>query len=240
MSEEETKTEGTAAPEVESLKEKLHQTTAQLMDYEKRFKGIDLDRIKADADAAKHLQKQLDDLKKEKATGSKSKDDFESEWQRREQELIERHKQSFESEVNPLKEKLTSYERQEYERSVVESVLSNMTGQTVPGSEEFWRDMIRKEIKKDESGHLVVIDEKGQVVYNDGRSALTIAQWIDQKKAKYPFLVSDPTKPGAYKGSEGRQSNSSGALTPPKGATEQELIQFYAKNIGKVTKPILY
>jgi hypothetical protein len=236
---EEKKDEGTTAPDItvkyQALEEKYNQTTAKLIDLEKRFGGVDLDKLKADAAAAKILETQLEEERKKKATGATSKEDFESEWEKRQSELVKKHKDTFEAEINPLKEKLSTYEAKEYERTVVESVLTTMTGQIVSGSEEFWRDMIRKEIKKDSEGNFQVVDEKGQAVYNDGRSALTVAEWVESKKAKYPFLVADRTTTGAHSGSTSN-AGSSKSLIPPKGLGEHQLVQWFKDNPG--AKPL--
>jgi len=236
---EEKKEEGTSTPDItvkyQALEEKHQQTLAKLVDLEKRFGGIDLDKLKADAEAAKHLQAELEKERKAKATGSTSKEDFESEWEKRQSELVKKHKDTFEAEITPLKEKLSSYEAKEYERTVVESVLGTMTGQIVSGSEEFWRDMIRKEIKKDTEGNFQVIDDKGQAVYNDGRSALTVAEWVESKKAKYPFLVADRTTTGAHSGSTSN-SGSHKSLIPPKGLGGDQLVQWFKDNPG--AKPL--
>lgn len=190
--------------EYESVLEKARRLEAENVDYSKRFKGIDPDRVRAN-------QEELDILRRESTGGDPKK--IEGLIAQKENEL----KQTFGKTIDELK-------------GTVGSLTSELKGLRVTNvavqkaAEIFRADgipLLRREIEDncEWDGQAIVVkgaDGKPRMSNKDPRQNMSLDEYLGELAEKYPSIAKPRSKSGAMDAGETASSSSHGEITPQK------------------------
>lgn len=165
-------------------------------DVEARLRSLGFNSL----DEAAEAKKKLDQLEEERL---RKKEDYEG--------LLKRVREQHQQEVNSLQEQLNRYQT-EATRNRVESSLLKAAGKA--RSPEQVARLLRDQVRLDEeTGQVIVVDERGQRRLTDGGHDFTVNQLVEEFYEKYPHHV--PSAPGNGAGT--KPTNGGPRPTPGQG-----------------------
>lgn len=185
--------------ENERLRARAQNFEGKLTDFEKRFSGIDPDKVR-------RLEAELDDFKNKDAGGDKGKIE----------ERINAAKEKIRAELGAQLEaaqgEANTLRGQVKELSVVGKVFGDAAGKFVSKFHPFLKDQIRQFCDADKEGNIIVKDSKGEIRYK-GSKPMSHADFIEELASEndYAVVSSDVSgsKGGGTKAGTGNGSVSS-------------------------------
>lgn len=165
------------------LKENIQTWQAKTTDYEKRYAGIDPDKVKADAEALETLMKQ------KATTDGKAVEDLKKRYE-------EQFAKEYGTKIKELTENLTAKERKLYELTVTNAMLGK-TQHFQAGSADLLKGFFDKNCHLQDD-QIVIKDEKGEIRRSpaDPTKPMSPDEYVKELEAKFPYLVPSTTRKG--------------------------------------------
>ena len=191
------------AEDVNALKAKLNEYDerakrfeALATDYEKklsRYKGVDLDRLKADSEAL--AQKIRDE-----AAQSKDPADLKK-WQEAQSAKIRSEVQRELDDLRDTNKKLAGVN---HELTVVDKAMERIGGRFNDDMHPFIKGYIRQQVERDDKGELYIKGEDGEARYSPSKPAnrLSLDEWAEELAQKHPSAAKATVPRGSGKGGE--------------------------------------
>lgn len=199
MADEPTGTGGDAttqtAQELQRAVERAQRFEGQVVNLQKemeRFKGVDLDKLKADSEA-------LAQLMKDNAKKSGNQDDIDALLTKKEKEI----RDELQSKIEEWQGKATTYEQQVRELTIIDKGFSKVSSIFNDDTHDFIKDIFRRSVELDKDGHFVVKDKDGKARYSAkaANKLMTIEELAEEIAEKHPsFARATQVKAGRQNG----------------------------------------
>jgi hypothetical protein len=191
---------------------------AQMVDLQKqveRFKGVDLDRLKA-------IEEDYENIKRDKAAGNpedlkKWKVDFEG-----------RIRSEVQSDIAKRDEELGKLRLENRELRVVDKAIDQLADRFNPDTIPFIKGLVRQHVDVDDTGEFIVKDDKGDVRYVQGQpnQKMGIRHFAEELAAKHPSFARASVPAG------GKQAGQKGA--PPASLDAQRYLRMTPEQQAQV------
>ena len=198
----------------------------KLADLEKQlepFKSVNLTELQANNEAYQRLQK-------EKAEGG-SKEDLDALLTAKEKEV----RAELQAKIDELEGNYGKTASELKEIQIVDKAFNGLASEIVAGSEEFVKDLIRKNVDSVD-GELVIKGQDGKPRYSktDATKHMTVAEWQAEVKASNPFFFKSTVISGTrQEGEKGSSNGSPARVAPPAGFgswPQSKQVEWYAAN----------
>jgi len=176
-----------AKAEYEKVLEKARNLEAKVVDFEKRYKGID-------PEAARAHKQELELLRNEVVSKSGDPKSIEERIKAAKDEL----KNEYAKERETLEGALKSKDQKLKELQVDSVVFGTAAGQFVSGFHDDLKRYIREQCDLDSDGNIVIKDARGEVRLSASNKTkpMSVEEFIDELKANKPFAVIDKSLNG--------------------------------------------
>jgi hypothetical protein len=177
--------------ELTKATERAQRFEGQLVDVQKnleKYKGIDLDKLKADSDA-------LTQLMKEKAGTSGNQTDIDALIAKREKEI----RDQLQPELETWQTKASTLEQQVKELTIIDRGFSQVSGMFNDDTHDFIKDIFRKSVAQDDTGAFIVKDKDGKMRYSPKAAnvPMTLTELAQEIADKHPSFGKSTAVKGA-------------------------------------------
>jgi len=194
----EDKTDATAAEtvtkaEYEALQEKFRKEQAKAVDYERRFKGVDLDALKA-------AKEERDILARQSASGDPDKVKAEID------KAVSETRKQLQKELEENENTLKAIKAENKELKVVDRVFAEAASKFIDKSHVDLKRVIRESGDLDDNGNIVFRDDKGEKLYSKKKPSepMGVAEFIEGLLDEKPHWAVDFSVSGAKQTGEKR------------------------------------
>ncbi len=213
-------TDSVSKADLDAAIERARNFEAKLTDYEKKFKGVDIEALRAKAE-------ERDLLIAEAANRDPKK--FETELEKRVSELRKNLQKELEDK-DALTSKLISENK---ELKVVNKVFGDHASKFVDTAHSQLKREIRDNLDVDEDGNIFIKGENGKPLYSKTKPAqlMTVDEYVNELIELYPHMAKNPNLSGGKKDTE--KMGAVGANTLPAGFdtwSQKERTEYFRKN----------
>lgn len=166
-----------------------------------KFKGLDIEKLKADSEALTQLQHERAQNKPEELKAFR-----EAEREKIRKEFAPKLEE-YETENKKLKGSL-------HEHLIVDKALTTVGAKFNEDAHIFVKDMIRRSMDRDEQGNIVVKDEQGNVRYSRAKPTekLGLEEWAEEIASKHPSIAKPTVTSGSKSAGQVKLPSGGGVL----------------------------